>query len=273
MNTTHPDADSATIHPDAHSATIRPDAELAAADGAEIVHPDAAARHLAADFDAARPRRAPRAAAAPATDMGENGVVARRDGDMMPPAGRPLGSDRGASGARGGSAFMSRVRICELGPADGDVVDAVFAGLSPHSRYLRFHGTITELSAATRRSLTALDGRTHVALAAFAQGRPIGIVRILDLGDERAELAVEVVDRWQGCGVGTKLLQAARDRASELGYRELVGEMLAVNAAVHAALRRVFPVTQVRRHGSELTITMAVDGERAPASPVEGLVA
>ena len=39
MKTTHPDADSATIHPDAHSATIRPDAELAAADGAEIVHP------------------------------------------------------------------------------------------------------------------------------------------------------------------------------------------------------------------------------------------
>ena len=145
--------------------------------------------------------------------------------------------------SRGGSAFISRVRICELGPADGDVVDAVFAGLSPHSRYLRFHGTITELSPATRRSLTALDGRTHVALAAFAQGRPIGIVRILDLGDERAELAVEVVDRWQGCGVGTKLLQAARDRASELGYRELVGEMLTANAAVHTALRRVFRVT------------------------------
>ncbi len=68
-------------------------------------------------------------------------------------------------------------------------------------------------------------------------------------------------------------LQAARDRAAELGYRELVGEMLAVNAAAHAALRRVFLVTRVRRDGSELTITMAVDGEPAPASPVEGLVA
>ena len=98
-------------------------------------------------------------------------------------------------------------------------------------------------------------------------------MRILDLGDERAELAVEVVDRWQGCGVGTKLLQAARDRASGLGYRELVGEMLTANAAVHTALRRVFRVTEVRRHGSELTITMAVDAERAPASPVQGLVA
>jgi RimJ/RimL family protein N-acetyltransferase len=149
----------------------------------------------------------------------------------------------------------------------------VFAGLSPHSRYLRFQGPIAELSTATRRSLTALDGRTHVALAAFTQGRPIGIVRIIDLGDGRAELAVEVVDRWQGRGVGTQLLQAARNRAADMGYRELVGEMLVVNAAAHAALRRVFRVTRVHRDGSELTITMPVNHAPAPASPAEGLVA
>jgi GNAT superfamily N-acetyltransferase len=166
----------------------------------------------------------------------------------------------------------SLIRIRELGPGDGDVVDVVFAGLSPHSRYLRFQVPVVELSAATRHSLTALD-RTHVALAAFAQGRPIGIVRIIDLGDGRGELAVEVVDRWQGCGVGTQLLQAARDRAADMGYRELVGEMLVVNAAAHAALRRVFLVARVCRDGSELTITMPVDGGPAPASPLEGLVA
>ena len=167
------------------------------------------------------------------------------------------------------------VRIRELGPGDADVlvVDEVFAGLSPHSRYLRFQGPVAELSAATRGSLTALDGRTHVALAAFTQGRPIGIVRIIDVGDGRGELAVEVVDRWQGRGVGTQLLQAARGRAAELGYRELVGEMLMVNAAAHAALRRVFATMRVRRHGSELTINMAVDGEPAPASPAAGLAA
>ena len=169
--------------------------------------------------------------------------------------------------------ITSLVHIRELGPADGDVVDEVFAGLSPRSRYLRFHGPVTELSAATRRSLTALDGRTHVALAAFAQGRPIGIVRIIDLGGRRGELAVEVVDRWQGCGVGTRLLQAARDRADSMGYRELVGEMLVVNAAAHAALRRVFRVTRVRRDGSELTISMPIDDAAAPASPAEELVA
>jgi GNAT superfamily N-acetyltransferase len=156
------------------------------------------------------------------------------------------------------------VCIREIGPGDGDVVDEVFAGLSPYSRYLRFQAPIAELSAATRRSLTALDGRTHVALAAFSQSRPIGIVRIIDLGDGRGEVAVEVIDCCQGCGVGTELLQAARNRAAELGFRELVGEMLVVNAAVLAALRRVFAVVRVRRDGSELTVTMPVDGEPAP---------
>src|SRR5689334_17894141 len=71
------------------------------------------------------------------------------------------------------------VRIRELGPGDGDAVDVVFAGLSPHSRHLRYHSPLAELSAGTRRGLNALDGRTHVALAAFAQGRPISIVRII----------------------------------------------------------------------------------------------
>jgi GNAT superfamily N-acetyltransferase len=259
---------STTTRPDAGSSTARPDATT----GVETADPAAAAHVLATDLDAAHLRRAPQAVVAPATGVAEKGVVAGRGGGMGP-AGRPRSSDRGAGGARGGSADMSRVRIRELGPADGDVVDVVFAGLSPRSRYLRFHGPVGELSAATRRSLTALDGRTHVALAAFAQGRPIGIVRVMELGDGCGELAVEVVDRWQGSGVGTQLLRAARDRAAELGYRELVGEMLAVNGAVHKALSRVFVITRVRRDGLELTVTMSVDGEPAPASPAEGLAA
>lgn len=166
----------------------------------------------------------------------------------------------------------SIVHIREVGRNDSDVVDLVFAGLSPRSRYLRFQGSVAELSAADRRSLTALDGRTHVAMAAFAQG-PIGIVRIIDLGHGRAELAVEVVDHWHGRGVGTRLLQVARDRAADMGYRELVGELLAVNGAAYAALRRVFHVMRVRRDGLQLTIIMPLDGQSVPALAKERLVA
>jgi GNAT superfamily N-acetyltransferase len=200
--------------------------------------------------------------------------TARRETPINTATTRGVGSTRISNDAEFGAASARRlVRIREIGPGDGDVVDEVFAGLSPYSRYLRFQAPVAELSAATRRSLTALDGRTHVALAAFSQDRPVGIVRIIDLGDGRGELAVEVIDRCQGCGAGTELLQAARSRAAELGYRELVGEMLVVNAAALAALRRVFGVVRVRRDGSELTVTVPVDGEPAPADRMERLVA
>ena len=153
---------------------------------------------------------------------------------------------------------MNAVRLRELGPDDGDVLDAVFAGLSAQSRYLRFHSPVTRLATTARRSLTALDGRHHVAFGAFADGRPIGISRIVALGAGRAELAVEVVDGWHGHGVGTRLVQAARDRAAELGYRELVAEVLAENSAMQAVLRRVFPIARTERAGAELTITVPV---------------
>jgi len=166
-----------------------------------------------------------------------------------------------ATAPAGSTADGSFLRIRELGPDDDDIVDVVFARLSPRSRYLRYQSHAAELSADVRRSLNALGGRSQVALAAFAAHRgPTGIVRIVDLGQGRAKPAVEVVDRWQGRGVGTRLLQAARDRAAALGYRELVGEVLAVNDAALGALRRVFPAIRVRRDGAALVVTMPVSG-------------
>jgi ribosomal protein S18 acetylase RimI-like enzyme len=101
----------------------------------------------------------------------------------------------------------------------------------------------------------------------------VGLVRIIALGGGRAELAVEVVDRLQGRGVGTRLLRAARERAEELGHQELVAEVLAENTAAQALLRRVFPVTRVRGAGAELTITMPVDGDLGLGDPIDGLAA
>jgi hypothetical protein len=47
--------------------------------------------------------------------------------------------------------------------------------------------------------------------------------------------------------------------------------MLVINAAIHTALRRVFVVVRAHRDGSELTVTMPVDGEPARANRLEGL--
>lgn len=152
------------------------------------------------------------------------------------------------------------VCVRELDSGDADVLETVFAGLSAQSRYLRFHSPVNALSPDMRRRLAAGGGPDHVALGAFG-GRPrepVGIVRFIAMASGRAELAVEVVDAWHGRGVGTQLLRAAKQRAAELGYQQLVAEVLAENGAVWSVLRSVFPGATTRRSGAELTVTLPV---------------
>jgi GNAT superfamily N-acetyltransferase len=133
---------------------------------------------------------------------------------------------------------------------DGAVLDAVFAGLSDRSRYLRFHAPTPRLTGAMRRALLDLDGRDRAGLVAEARHRrawrPVGIARLARTGGCRAELAVEVVDAWQGRGVGRRLLGALGELADSLGYHELHGDVLPGNGAVVHLLQRVFPGARPR---------------------------
>ncbi|PVZ13092.1 GNAT family N-acetyltransferase [Actinomycetospora cinnamomea] len=160
-----------------------------------------------------------------------------------PPRPRPLGR-------------APTVAVRELGPTDADVLDAVFTGLSDHSRYLRFHGATPRLTGPVRRKLTAVDGRRHLAVAAFAPtGEPVGIARLIWLGLRDAELAVEVVDAWQGRGVGRRLLHAIAARGREEGYARLVAVVLAENTAMQALLASVLPIVAVETDAHEITLT------------------
>ena len=106
------------------------------------------------------------------------------------------------------------VELREFNASDGDVLDEVFAGMSEESRYLRYLTPMPTLHDQARRALIAVDGCGHVAVAAFVDGQAIGLARVIGMGGGRAELALEVVDAWQGRGVGTKLGLWIRDRAS-----------------------------------------------------------
>jgi len=136
------------------------------------------------------------------------------------------------------------------------VLDTVFAGLSDHSRYLRFHGATPRLTRAVRTKLAAVDGRRHIAVAAFGpDGAPIGIARLISLGLRDAELALEVVDTWQGCGVGRRLLRAVAARGREEGYSRLVADVLTENTGMRVLLASVLPIVTVEAQGHETTLT------------------
>jgi GNAT superfamily N-acetyltransferase len=149
--------------------------------------------------------------------------------------------------------------------ADGEteVLDQVFDALSERSRYLRFHAPVARLSDPTRAML-ARTGPDRVLMAAFApamDGRapqPIGLLRLVEVGLGRAELAVEVVDGWQGRGIGRRLVRTARTAARQRGYDLLFADVLTENPAMHRLLRTEFPEARVVRHGQTFRFVLPV---------------
>ena len=158
----------------------------------------------------------------------------------------------------------------------GPVVDAVFAGLSERSRYLRFHAPVPQLSGPLRRRLTDLDGRHRAALVAEAVDgcgvTPIGIVRLADVGAGSADVAIAVVDAWQRRGVGRRLLEAVAELADRLGYTQLDGLVLAENAAMRGLAERAFPLARVRFGGDAVRYSVPV-GRSVPTVTHEDVLA
>jgi GNAT superfamily N-acetyltransferase len=156
------------------------------------------------------------------------------------------------------------VTLRELVPDEHDVLDAVFAGLSPTSRLRRFHAPIPHLTEAMRAQLGAVDGHRHVAVAAFAaDGVPIGIARLIGFGcgpPGRVELAVEVVDAWHRRGVGSRLVREVLARGRAAGHREVVAEVLAENVGMQMLLFAVLDDLSWVQDGPELTYTGTLGG-------------
>ena len=129
----------------------------------------------------------------------------------------------------------SPVLIRQIRAADTPLVADIFDRLSDASRWLQFLGTKKELSPAELRYLTEVDHHDHEALAALDQpsGRGVGVARYIRLTGrpQTAEVAVTVVDGWQGRGLGTELLTQLSGRARQEGIRRFIAVASADNAA------------------------------------------
>jgi GNAT superfamily N-acetyltransferase len=140
------------------------------------------------------------------------------------------------------------MRVTELNRDTApEAVDAVFAGLSARSRYLRFHAPTPRMTASARRVLVDVDGQRHAAVCARVGGDPVGIARVIKTGERTAEIAVAVVDRWQRRGVGRRLLEELTAVAARMGVAELHGDVLPDNEAMLALVRKVLPGVRLTR--------------------------
>ena len=135
----------------------------------------------------------------------------------------------------------SKVLIRQVHSTDVPLLADGFARLSPQSRRMRFLTGKKELSGAELRYFTDVDHHDHEALGALnhADGRGVGIARYIRHADDphAAEIAVTIVDDWQGRGLGTELLMRLSGRARCEGIRRFTALVAEDNTAMARLLR------------------------------------
>lgn len=164
----------------------------------------------------------------------------------------------------------SRAFIWPLLPSDREALRDGFEHLSAQSRNSRFLAGVPHLTDAMLDHLVdEVDGADHVALALVVLdddniGTPVGVARMIRYAERPtdADLAVTVLDEWQGHGVATALLsELVRERP--VGVTRIVTAVAADNEASLAMLRRLGETTTTPAGINRLDVVV----ELAPPHP------
>jgi RimJ/RimL family protein N-acetyltransferase len=169
----------------------------------------------------------------------------------------------------------SKVLIRQVQPADAPLLADGFARLGDKSRRMRFLARKDQLSAAELRYFTDVDHHDHEALGALdqADGRGVGIARYIRDADNphAAEIAVTIVDDWQGRGLGTELLIRLSARARSEGICRFTALVADDNVAMAGLLRNMSASLAGRSPGTvEYEITL-MPPEKSMTTAAAGL--
>jgi GNAT superfamily N-acetyltransferase len=136
------------------------------------------------------------------------------------------------------------VALRPLGPGDGKMLAAGFERLSDRSRYRRFLSPVPRLTSSMLNFLTSVDGINHRAWAALIDepAGPVGagVVRWVRSRKDPAvaDMAVTVIDDYQGRGLGALLQDVAIIDAFACGIERFEGVVLGENIASRRMLAR-----------------------------------
>jgi GNAT superfamily N-acetyltransferase len=157
---------------------------------------------------------------------------------------------------------MDAIAVRPLRFGEREPVLQVFTGLSDRSRRLRFLGAKPRLAERELDLLVDVGRSGHEAVAAVeaATGRAIGLARFVrDADAPEAEIAFEVVDEWQGRGVGRRLVDEIARLAREQGVLRLRAVVDRSNAPALALVRGLGDLVAQRAEGPavELVVRLA----------------
>ena len=126
----------------------------------------------------------------------------------------------------------SEIVVRPVRARDKAAIVSGFERMSPQSRYRRFFAPLQKLSGRDLTYLTEVDHHDHEALIGFeaASGEPVGVARyVRSETAAEAEVAVTVIDDWQGRGAATALLDALVERARDEGIERFIALVLSEN--------------------------------------------
>lgn len=146
-------------------------------------------------------------------------------------------------------------------PAAKSVLAAAIRRLSLESSRRRFFTPRRELSDLELDRLTAMDGWNRYAVglcrkSADGGTEGIGVARYARLADDSraAEIAITVIDDFQGQGLGKALLARLFAAAMTRGVERLQAVVLPDNTPMLELFRKYAPAARSRHTGDHLTI-------------------
>jgi GNAT superfamily N-acetyltransferase len=122
------------------------------------------------------------------------------------------------------------------------------------SVYRRFFSARRDMSERELEFFTKINFDDHVALVALVdeddEPTIVGGARYIKVEAIRAEMALAVMDLYQGQGIGTALVRHLAEIARAAGIKELIAEVLSDNAAMLKVFSNSgMQASTSRRHG------------------------
>ena len=132
-----------------------------------------------------------------------------------------------------------RVTVREADAGDESAIGEFLEGLCPEARQLRFFSGAVDVGAMTHS--LARTGPDRLGLLALDDTQTIvGHALSIELGQGRAEVAVEVADRLHGEGLGTILVERLAELAEQRGIDTFEAQVLPENRAMLDVFRDGF---------------------------------
>ena len=159
----------------------------------------------------------------------------------------------------------TKLTLRHIASTDANREQSFVQGLSAQSSYLRFHGTIKELSKKELKMFTEPDSRNAVALIVLHSGESgeeeIGVARyVIDPDRANCEFAIVVADAWQKRGIGIRLMNALISHLQVSGVKQISGSVLKSNSAMLKFIKQMgFAETSIPDDPSTLLITKHLD--------------